>query len=64
MKLKENIRLRRVQENVELDIHAPIRLHGVVLIELSTGRTLPVLYSVKCNALKTTAPPEELQYFN
>jgi hypothetical protein len=32
---------RRGQENVDRYIHSPIRLHGVVLISLSTGTTLP-----------------------
>jgi hypothetical protein len=30
------------QENVDLYIHSPIRLHGVVLNSLSTGTTLPL----------------------
>jgi hypothetical protein len=32
----------RSQENVDLYIHSPIRLHGVVLNYLSTGTTLPL----------------------
>jgi hypothetical protein len=32
------------QENTDLYIHSPIRLHGVVLNSLSTGTTLPLLY--------------------
>jgi hypothetical protein len=31
-------------KNVDLYIHSPIRLHGVVLNSLSTGTTLPYLY--------------------
>jgi hypothetical protein len=31
----------RGEENVDLYIHSPIRLHGVVLNSLSTGTTLP-----------------------
>jgi hypothetical protein len=34
----------RGQENVDLYIHSPIRLHGVVLNLLSTGTTLPLTY--------------------
>jgi hypothetical protein len=34
----------RGQENVDLYIHSPIRLHGVVLNYLSTGATLPFTY--------------------
>jgi hypothetical protein len=30
---------------VDLYIHSPIRLHGVVLNSLSTGTTLPLPYS-------------------
>jgi hypothetical protein len=36
------------QENVNLYIHSPIRLHGAVLNSLSTGLTLPFLYYVIC----------------
>jgi hypothetical protein len=34
----------RGQENVDLYIHSPICLHGVVLNQLSTGTTLPFTY--------------------
>jgi hypothetical protein len=30
------------EENVDLYMHSPIRLHGVVLNKLSPGTTLPV----------------------
>jgi hypothetical protein len=41
----------RGQENVDLYIHSPIRLHGVVLNSLSTGTTLPfflTFYPCEC----------------
>jgi hypothetical protein len=33
-----------VKENVDLYIHSPIRLHGVVLNSFSTRTTLPILH--------------------
>jgi hypothetical protein len=39
---------------VELYIHSPIRLHGVVLNQLSTGATLPLLKQYFENQLFTS----------
>jgi hypothetical protein len=38
--------LCRIQENMYLYIHSPIRLHGLVLNQLSTGTILPVTFNV------------------
>jgi hypothetical protein len=37
---------------VDLYIHSPIRLHGVMLNQLSTGTTLPFFYYVQFNLAK------------
>jgi hypothetical protein len=39
----QNVYLTRSQENVDLYIHTPIHIHGVVLNELSTETTLPLI---------------------
>jgi hypothetical protein len=41
LKIKFDTNLCPGQENVDLYIHSPIHLHGVVLNQLSTGTTLP-----------------------
>jgi hypothetical protein len=41
LKIKFDTNWCRGKENVDLYIHSPLRLHGVVLNELSTGTTLP-----------------------
>jgi hypothetical protein len=38
------------QENMELCIHSPTRLHGVVLRELNTGTTLPFTFHLYLKA--------------
>jgi hypothetical protein len=42
------------RENVDLYIHSPIRLHGVVLNYLSTGTTLPFFTFNGCQEKKLT----------
>jgi hypothetical protein len=37
-------KMRPGKKNVDLYIRSPIRLHGVVFNQLSTGKTLPYLY--------------------
>jgi hypothetical protein len=39
-----------VKKNVDLYIHYPIRLHGVVLNQLSTGTTLPFTTTTTTNS--------------
>jgi hypothetical protein len=42
---------------MDLYIHSPIRLHGVMLNYLSTGTTLPYLYLTHAGSLASTESP-------